>query len=111
MTDRILIVARLEQGSADEVARLFAASDRTELPHALGVTRRHLFRYRDLYFHYAEFDRDAGDAMATARDRADFRQLSDDLSDHVTPFDPATWRSPADAMARSFYTWTPGGAR
>jgi hypothetical protein len=106
VTNRILIVARLEDGSADEVARLFAASDRTELPHALGVRNRHLFQYRDLYFHYAEFTGAAGAAMATARERDDFRQLSDDLSSHVTPYDPATWRSPADAMARPFYTWS-----
>lgn len=111
MTDRILIVARLEEGSADEVARLFAASDRTDLPRALGVTRRDLFQYQGLYFHSAEFDGSAREAMTTARERQDFRHLSEELSSFVTPYDPSTWRSPADAMARAFYTWTPDRVR
>jgi hypothetical protein len=107
VTDRILIVARLAGGGAPEVARLFGASDRTGLPHDLGVTRRQLFAYRDLYFHLAEFAGDAGAAMAAARERTDFARLSADLADHVRPYDPDTWRSPADAMASCFYTWTP----
>lgn len=111
MTDRILIVARLAAGGAPEVARLFGESDRTALPRDLGVTRRQLFTYHDLYFHYAEFAGDAGTAMARARDRADFRRLSDELADHVRPFDPDTWRSPTDAMAAGFYTWTPDNGK
>lgn len=110
MCSRILIVARLKpEGRADEVARLFAASDATELPRALGVTRRNLFLYRDLYFHYVDFDGDSTNAMAIARSRADFWQLSVGLEAHITPFDPSTWRSPADAMASEFYSWTPAG--
>nr|WP_308198601.1 TcmI family type II polyketide cyclase [Actinomadura litoris] len=110
MTDRILIVARMRPDSADAVAGLFGASDETELPRVLGVTRRNLFRYQDLYFHYAEFAGAASEAMAVARKRGDFRRLSDELSPHIAPFDPATWRGPADAMARGFYEWT-GDAR
>ena len=100
-------MARLEKGGESRVADLFAASDRTELPRLLGVTRRDLFSYHDLYFHYVEFAGDAGEALAAARDRDDFRRLSDELSPYVTPYDPVTWRSPADAMARQFYSWTP----
>lgn len=114
MNSRSLIVARLKsEGQASEVAGLFAASDTTELPRALGVTRRTLFLYRDLYFHYVEFAGDSVDAMAIARSRADFRQLSVDLDAHIAPFDPSTWRSPADAMASEFYRWEPteGGNR
>jgi hypothetical protein len=107
MKDRILVVARLKTSAADEVAQLFATSDSTELPHALGVTRRHLFSYRGLYFHYAEFIDDAGKALAVAREREDFQQLSEDLSAYVAPFDPCTSRSPADAMAQEFYSWAP----
>ncbi len=108
MSSRTLIVARLKpEGQAGEVARLFAASDATELPRTLGVTRRHLFLYRGLYFHYVGFDGDSTDAMEIARSRADFRQLSVDLEAHIGPFDPNTWRSPADAMASEFYSWTP----
>ncbi|WP_307797871.1 TcmI family type II polyketide cyclase [Actinoplanes flavus] len=106
MSDRILIVARIKPDASPDVARLFAASDAGPLPHALGVTRRHLFQYRDLYFHYAEFDGDSREAVSRARERDDFRDLSTALDAYITPYDPATWRSPADAMAQSFYTWT-----
>lgn len=109
MSDRILIVARLAVGGSDEVARLFAESDEGELPRALGVTRRDLYTYRDLYFHQVQFAGSAADAMRAARERADFRELSDKLGAYVTPYDPATWRSPADAMATGFYHWTPEG--
>ncbi|TMR09797.1 TcmI family type II polyketide cyclase [Nonomuraea turkmeniaca] len=105
MTDRSLIVARLEPGAAADVARLFGASDATPLPLELGVVRRHLFQYHDLYFHYVEFDGDARAQVGRARDRADFQRLSADLDRYVKPFDPATWRSPADAMASEFYGW------
>jgi hypothetical protein len=107
MTDRILIVARMAPGATDDVARLFAASDQTELPHALGVTRRELYRYHDLYFHAVEFAGDNEVAMAKARERDDFRRLSDDLQPFISPFEPSTWRSPKDAMATAFYRWTP----
>jgi len=108
--DRILIVARLEPGNEPEVAKLFAASDATELPHLLGVTSRHLYTYQGLYFQHVQFAGDAQRAMAVARPRADFQQLCDDLGGYVTPFDPATWRSPADAMAKPFYAWSPGNS-
>jgi hypothetical protein len=110
--DRILIVARLTPGGTDDVARLFAESDAGELPRALGVTRRDLFSYQDLYFHHVEFEGPAATAMAIAREREDFQRLSDRLGSFVIPYDPATWRSPADAMARRFYHWsTDGGSR
>jgi cyclase len=32
-------------------------------------------------------------------------QISEDLKPFVRPYDAATWRSPADAMATSFYHW------
>jgi hypothetical protein len=106
MTDRKLIVARLQPEGATQVAKLFAESDRTDLPNALGVVRRHLFQYQDLYFQYVEFDGDADEAMVRARPRPDFIALCDDLAPHVTPYDPRTWQSPADAMATQFYSWT-----
>lgn len=106
MTDQILIVARMEPGDAQTVASLFAASDDTELPRALGVTRRDLFHYRGLYFHRVEFAGDAAAAMAVAREREDFRGLSAELDPFIRPYDPRTWRSPADAMAGRFYSWT-----
>lgn len=106
MTDRILIVARIKPGSTSDVAALFARSDESELPRALGVRRRDLFQYHDLYFHHVEFDGDARAAMAVAREREDFRGLSVDLDPFISPFDPRTWRGPADAMATRFYGWS-----
>jgi len=32
-------------------------------------------------------------------------QISDDLKQFITAYDPATWRSPTDAMATRFYHW------
>ncbi|GAA3410817.1 TcmI family type II polyketide cyclase [Streptosporangium vulgare] len=107
MPDQILIVARLSPGGSGEVSRLFGESDAGELPRALGVTRRDLFLYRDLYLHHVEFEGSAAEAMALAREREDFLRLSADLDPHVRPYDPDTWRGPADAMARRFYHWTP----
>jgi hypothetical protein len=107
MGDRSLIVARLNPGGAAEIARLFAESDATTLPLDLGVQRRSLFRYADLYLHFVEFAGDRDGALRRAAGRADFTELSARLARHVTAYDPATWRSPADAMATEFYTWTP----
>src|SRR5262249_17447031 len=105
MADNTLIVAKMAPASRDEVARLFAESDATDLPHRIGVVRRRLFEYQGLYFHLVEFDRETAQAMATARTLPAFRQLSDALAAHVVPYAPATWRSPADAMATQFYEY------
>lgn len=110
MTSRSLIVARIGADAEADVARLFANSDRTELPDVLGVTRRHLFTYNGLYFHYVEFEGASEQAMAVMRGRPDFEQLSSDLGAYITPYDPETWRSPKDALAREFYSYQPGRA-
>lgn len=34
-----------------------------------------------------------------------FKDISDRLTAFVSPYDPQTWRSPKDAMARQFYRW------
>lgn len=105
MTSTSLIVARLRGVGTQDVSRLFAASDAGELPHALGVRQRRLYRYQDLYFHFVEFTGDSRDALGQAGARADFRRLSDELAEYIAPYDPLTWRGPADAMAREFYTY------
>src|SRR5690242_4333496 len=53
---RTLIVARLRTGREADVAAAFAASDRSELPHLVGVTSRSLFTFHDLYFHLISSD-------------------------------------------------------
>ncbi|MGV9314248.1 TcmI family type II polyketide cyclase [Streptomyces sp. NPDC003691] len=106
---RALIVARMAPGSADGIAGLFAESDRGELPHLVGVTRRSLFQFGpDLYLHLIESDRPPGPAIAKVTEHPEFRELSDRLQAYVSPYDPATWRGPKDAMARQFYLWERG---
>ena len=50
---------------------------------------------------------DAANAAETGKGSKAFRfvQISDDLKAFIGAYDPATWRSPADAMATPFYHW------
>ncbi|MGW1544520.1 TcmI family type II polyketide cyclase [Streptomyces sp. NPDC002309] len=101
-----LIVARMEPGLSPEVARLFKEFDRTEMPHLMGTRRRQLFAYRGLYFHLQDFDGDnGGELIEAARTDPRFVQISEDLKPFIEAYDPATWRSPADAVATRFYDW------
>ncbi|MFD8220602.1 TcmI family type II polyketide cyclase [Streptomyces sp. NPDC059697] len=101
-----LIVARMEPGSAEDVAEIFGAFDATEMPHLMGTRRRELFSYRGLYFHLQDFaGENGGEHIQAARTEPRFIRISEDLKPHIEAYDPATWRSPADAMARRFYHW------
>jgi cyclase len=101
-----LIVARMEPGAQGDVARLFTEFDRTEMPHVMGTRRRQLFTYQGLYFHLQDFDTDnGGELIETAKSDPRFMRISADLKPFIGAYDPATWRSPADAMATRFYTW------
>jgi cyclase len=102
-----LIVARMRPRSAEEVAGLFAAFDKTEMPHRMGTARRQLFAYKGLYFHLQDFEDQHGkERIERAKDDERFVGISADLSEHITAYDPETWRSPADAMAERFYDWS-----
>ncbi|GAB3965516.1 TcmI family type II polyketide cyclase [Streptomyces sparsus] len=102
-----LIVARMEPRSAEDVARLFAEFDTTDLPHRMGTRRRQLFSYQGLYFHLQDFDgEDGGERIEDAKSDPRFVGISDDLKPFIEAYDPQTWRSPADAMADRFYHWT-----
>lgn len=104
-----LIVARMDPGSSVDVAKLFGAFDETEMPHLMGTRRRQLFHYRGLYFHVQDFDGDnGGELIEKARSDERFVRISEDLKPHIGAYDPATWRSPADAVATRFYTWEAG---
>ncbi|MGV9427511.1 TcmI family type II polyketide cyclase [Streptomyces sp. NPDC003656] len=101
-----LIVARMAPASAEHVAGLFDAFDRTDMPGRMGTRRRQLFEYRGLYFHLQDFDGDdGGDRIEDAKTDPRFVSISQDLKPYIEAYDPATWRSPADAMARRFYAW------
>jgi cyclase len=106
---RALIVARMKPGSAADVADVFAASDRGELPGLIGVTGRSLFQFGDVYLHLIEAERPPGPAVAKMADHPAFRDISDKLSAFIDAYDPETWRSPKDAMAHEFYRWDRAG--
>jgi cyclase len=102
-----LIVARMNPQVATDVAELFTAFDGTDMPHAMGTRRRQLFSYRGLYFHLQDFDtEDGGERIETAKTDSRFVAISQDLKPYIEAYDPATWRSPADAMAQRFYHWS-----
>lgn len=105
--DRTLIVARLDPADAAAVAEIFAESDRTELPRLLGVKRRTLFRFHELYFHLVEADRDIGTAVNEVRAHPLFQDVNVKLAEYMRPYDPS-WREPKDSMAIPFYSWIPG---
>ncbi|MFF8608939.1 TcmI family type II polyketide cyclase [Streptomyces sp. NPDC015346] len=101
-----LIVARMDPDASLDVARTFADFDATEMPHLMGTRRRQLFAYRGLYFHLQDFDNDnGGELIEKAKSDPRFVRISEDLKPFIEAYDPATWRSPADAMATRFYNW------
>jgi len=106
--NRALIVARIAPNAQDEVAHIFGQSDRGGLPQELGVRERSLYVLDDVYIHAVTFDRDVQAAMAVAREHPGFVEISDRLRPYITPYNPRTWRSPRDAMARRFYQWAAG---
>ncbi|WP_306212608.1 TcmI family type II polyketide cyclase [Actinoplanes sp. RD1] len=103
---RTLIVARMRPSEADAVASIFAESDATELPHMIGVSRRTLFRFHDLYFHLVEAGDDITGNLYEARKHPLYADVNKRLAEHISPYDPG-WKEPKDAMASPFYVWTP----
>jgi cyclase len=96
----------MDPGSSVDVAKLFAEFDAGDMPHRMGTRRRQLFSYRGLYFHLQDFDSDnGGELIEQAKADPRFIRISDDLKPFIEAYDPATWRSPADAMATRFYHW------
>jgi len=105
-----LIVGRMQPQWSTEVAELFSAFDQTDMPHRMGTRRRELFSYQGLYFHLQDFDGEyGGERILQARTDPRFIKISDDLDPYIEAYDPATWRSPADAMATPFYHWEQRG--
>ncbi|MEU7024546.1 TcmI family type II polyketide cyclase [Streptomyces sp. NPDC046203] len=104
---RTLIVARMNLADAEGVASVFADSDSTELPHLVGVSRRTLFAFHDLYFHLVEADQDIAPDLYKARSHPLYEEINTRLGRFISPYDPG-WQEPKDAMAVPFYTWTPG---
>jgi cyclase len=103
-----LIVARMDPGHADTVAKIFAASDSGPLPGMLGVTRRSLFAFHGLYFHLIESQPGLEERLDAARGAPEFREVNERLAAYIQAYDEATWRGPRDALAQRFYQWSAG---
>jgi cyclase len=108
MLKRGVIVAKIKPGSEEEVARIFAESDQSELPDLAGVRHRSLFVLDDVYIHLVETDEDFAQAVDSVRDHPLFKEISKKLDAFITPYNPETWKSPKDAQAREFYSWDAG---
>ncbi|GAB3809744.1 TcmI family type II polyketide cyclase [Micromonospora zhanjiangensis] len=102
--NRTVIVARIKPGAEPEVARIFGESDAGQLPVQLGVTGRWLYAIDDVYVHVVERRPDA-DAIAESHDRPAFSKIMDDLRPYISPYHPASWHGPDDAVATPFYRW------
>jgi len=102
---RGVIVAKIKPGSEDAVAKLFAESDESDLPQIAGVRHRSLFVLDDVYIHLVELDEDFASTVDNVRDHPLFIEISRRLDEHITPYNPETWKSPKDAQAREFYSW------
>lgn len=74
-----LIVARMAPGSAPAIADVFADSDRGELPHLVGVARRSLFQFGDVYLHLIESEQDPAPQVARLAGHPEFRGVSERL--------------------------------
>jgi cyclase len=101
---RSLIVAKITPGSEEEVARIFAESDATELPRLAGVAHRSLFSLGDLYAHLIETVCDGRQSLENIRGHEEFDRISGRLRQHVQAYLP-TWRTPLDSLARCFYSY------
>jgi cyclase len=106
---RGVIVAKIKPGSEEQVAEIFAESDRSELPKLAGVRHRSLFVLEDVYIHYVEMDEDFEQSVDEVRDHPLFKEISRRLDEYITPYNPETWRSPKDATALEFYVWEDEG--
>jgi cyclase len=96
----------MDPNSSADVAQLFNAFDQTDMPHRMGTRRRQLFSFHGLYFHLQDFDAgNGGELIEEAKTDPRFIRISGDLKPFIEAYDPATWRSPADAMAKRFYRW------
>ncbi len=113
---RLLVVSRIVPGAQGRVAQIFAESDASELPRLTGVRHRSLYCLHDLCVHLMETTDVDPDVAAGAREHPLYRVVNERLSAHTLPYLP-TWRSPRDAVAGCFYSWsaaetpTPGRLR
>lgn len=107
--NRVLIVGRIVPGTEEEIAKIFAETDETDLHTVTGVRHRSLYCLDDLCLHLMETEDDAPARLAQANRHPLFVTVQERLGAFVSPYSP-TWRSPRDAMARCFYQWNGPGS-
>jgi len=101
---RALMVLRMDPADAERVAKAFADHDETNLANEIGVTRRTLFRFHDLYFHLVEADDDIMARLYAARDDPRFQAVNDEVGKYLTPYS-THWSELKDSKAEIFYSW------
>ncbi|WP_168220974.1 TcmI family type II polyketide cyclase [Actinomadura sp. WMMA1423] len=104
-THRALMVRKIAPGARDAVAAAFREHDRTDLPRRIGVTRRTLLTYHDLYIHLVEGDASFEDALYAAAGDPLFREIDARLATLLVPYDEEC-PSMRQARAEEFYHWS-----
>lgn len=108
MTHRALMVLKMKPEDAERVAALFAEHDsKTNLPGEIGVTRRMLFRFQDLYMHLIESDHDIMGNLYRARESPAFQEINEELAKYLTRY-TSDWTEIKDSRAEMFYDWRAG---
>lgn len=102
--NRLLIVGKIIPGAEEQMARIFAESDATELPMITGVRHRSLYSLHDLYVHLVDVDGSGPAMLESARSHPLFVRVTEQLATCTSHYLP-TWRTPRDAVARCFYHW------
>jgi hypothetical protein len=101
-----VVVNRIKPGAEPTVAQVFAESDAGPLPARMGVTGRWLYSIDDVYLHlFTSREAPGEEAMRQSHGELPFAKLIDELSAYLSPYNPETWRSHKDAVARPFYRW------
>ncbi|WP_338742734.1 TcmI family type II polyketide cyclase [Actinomadura luteofluorescens] len=104
-THRAVMIRKIAPGDRDAVAAVFREHDRTDLPRRIGVTRRTLLTFHDLYIHLVEGDASFEKALYAAGDDPGFLDINARLATLLVPYDrdrPAM----RQAQAEEFYHWS-----
>lgn len=109
MTHRTLMVLKMNGEDAEHVAAAFAEHDKSPVPAQIGVKRRVLFRFHDLYLHLIESDEDIIDRLYAARSHPDFKRVHDGVGEFLSHYS-TEWGELKDSRAEVFYTWEAPGS-
>lgn len=106
----VVFVGRMVEGTAPEIAALFAKFDASDLPIRANVRRRQMYTYYDLHINVLDFhgepDAEKIEALKAGPQVAEHQRKLDEL---VSPLRPESWRSVADTAAMPFYLWRQDG--